>query len=55
MKKRLFVFVLVLLMVAGFTSMVWAVYVPIEERGYANPEALISAEELSEIMARVTL
>lgn len=52
MKKGLFVLTLVLIMIAGFTSMVVAEYIPIEDRGYANPEALISAEELAEIMDR---
>lgn len=51
-KNVLWVLVLVFLMVAGFTSMVGAEYVEIEDRGYANPEALISAEELAEIMDR---
>ncbi|MFN2341170.1 MAG: sulfurtransferase, partial [Halanaerobium sp.] len=51
-KKSLLVLVVTVAMILGFSLMVAAQYVPIEDRGYANPEALISAEELAEIMDR---
>jgi thiosulfate/3-mercaptopyruvate sulfurtransferase len=49
-KKTLLIFTLFLavLLTLGLTAS--AEYVPIEERGYANPDVLISAEELAEIM-----
>lgn len=49
-KKNLLVFGLTMIMVLSFALMAAAEFVPIEERGYANPEVLISAEELVEIM-----
>ena len=52
MKNYLVVLGLVFLIAVGFSSMVGAEYVKIEDRGYANAEALISAEELAEIMDR---
>jgi len=39
-------------MLLSFSLMAAAEYVPIEDRGYANPDVLISAAELSEIMDR---
>ncbi|MFW6266930.1 MAG: sulfurtransferase [Halanaerobium sp.] len=51
-RKSLLVLTVALVMVISFSMAVAAEYVPIEERGYANPEALISAEELAEIMDR---
>ncbi|MFW5736006.1 MAG: sulfurtransferase [Halanaerobium sp.] len=48
--KALLVVAVLLVMVTSFSMMAAAEYVPIEDRGYANPEALISAEELAEIM-----
>lgn len=49
-KKNLLVFGLAMIMVLSFALVAAAEYVPIEERGYANPDVLISAEELVEIM-----
>ncbi len=37
-------------MVISFSLVAAAEYVPIEDRGYANPDVLISAAELTEIM-----
>ncbi len=51
-KKNLLVFAMAVVMILSFSLIAAAEYVPIEERGYANPEALISAEELAEIMDR---
>lgn len=51
-RKNLLVFTAALVVIISFSLMAAAEYVPIEERGYANPEALISAEELAEIMDR---
>lgn len=51
-RKNLLVLTAALVVIISFSLMAAAEYVPIEERGYANPEALISAEELAEIMDR---
>jgi len=48
--KSLLISVLVLVILGGLSLAAAADYVPIEDRGYANPEVLISAEELTEIM-----
>jgi thiosulfate/3-mercaptopyruvate sulfurtransferase len=51
-KESLLVLSLVLVMIISFSLMAAAEFVPIEDRGYANPDVLISAAELSEIMDR---
>ncbi|MFW6280396.1 MAG: rhodanese-like domain-containing protein, partial [Halanaerobium sp.] len=49
-KKTLLIFTLFIAALVIFGLSAAAEYVPIEERGYANPDVLISAEELAEIM-----
>ncbi|RAK08629.1 thiosulfate/3-mercaptopyruvate sulfurtransferase [Halanaerobium saccharolyticum] len=51
-RKNLLVLAMILVFVLSFSLMAAAQFVPIEDRGYANPEVLISAEELTEIMER---
>ncbi|CCU80156.1 Thiosulfate sulfurtransferase, rhodanese [Halanaerobium saccharolyticum subsp. saccharolyticum DSM 6643] len=51
-RESLLVLSLVLVMVISFSLMAAAEFVPIEDRGYANPDVLISAAELEEIMDR---
>ncbi|MFW6001672.1 MAG: sulfurtransferase [Halanaerobium sp.] len=51
-RKGLVVIALAVVMIMSFSLMAAAKYVPIEDRGYANPDVLISAEELTEIMDR---
>lgn len=49
-RRTLLIFTLFLAVVLAFGLTASAEYVPIDERGYANPDVLISAEELAEIM-----
>jgi len=51
-RDNLLILSLVVVMLLSFSLMAAAEYVPIEDRGYANPDVLISAAELSEIMDR---
>ncbi len=51
-KEGLLILSLVLVMIVSFSLSAAAEFVPIEDRGYANPDVLISAAELSEIMDR---
>ena len=51
-RKSLLVLAVTVLMIISFSLVAAAEFVPIEDRGYVNPEALISAEELAEIMDR---
>lgn len=51
-RKNLLALSIALVMILSFSLAAAAEYVPIEERGYANPDVLISAEELTEIMDR---
>lgn len=51
-RKSLVVIAVTVVMIMSFSLMAAAEYVPIEDRGYANPDVLISAEELTEIMDR---
>jgi len=49
-RKNLLVLTVAVVMVISFSLVAAAEYVPIEDRGYANPDVLISAAELTEIM-----
>ena len=49
-RKNLLVLAVAVVMVISFSLVAAAEYVPIEDRGYANPDVLISAAELTEIM-----
>ena len=51
-RKNLLVLAVVCVMVISFSMVAAADFVPIEDRGYANPDVLISADELTEIMDR---
>ena len=51
-RKSLLVLAVTVLIIISFSLGAAAEFVPIEDRGYANPEALISAEELADIMDR---
>jgi len=51
-RKNLLVLAVVCVMVISFLMVAAADFVPIEYRGYANLDVLISADELTEIMDR---